>query len=117
MATLRLGIDANGKLSYLRNRSENIYSGLLAANTEQTLTIPTDIETTSGLWDVVFSIQPGTSVWIAINSTAAVPITTVGTAVSELNPVGYTRLKAGDVLHFITADTSVLFGVSLYAIQ
>jgi hypothetical protein len=73
----------------------------LAANVEQTLAVPTRFKQYLAL----FSISPGSNVFVNLNATAVIPGGTFDADLSELLPVGRT-VNAADVLHFITADTT-----------
>ena len=76
-------------------------STTLAANAEQHFTVPANYE----WWIAIFSYTPGASVWVANNTTAAVPGGSFATTSSELNPAAR-LVKSGDVLSCITADTT-----------
>ena len=91
--------------------SKFLFNSTLSIGAEQTLDIPGD----TAKWLAIFSYQPGSSVWVANNETAASAGGSFASTDSELNPVAR-EVKAGDQLHFITPDTSVLIGVSLHAI-
>jgi hypothetical protein len=111
MSLLNLGRDVSGRTTFLRSKADHIYNGVLTSlGGEQTITIPSDAK----YWDVIFAVTPGASIWIAINQTAVVPSSSIATGTSELNPVGYSRLLAGDVIHFITGDTSNDVSIALY---
>lgn len=105
--------------------SDQKYSATLAASTDTTVTVPS----TSAIGAVLNSVNKflaviqctaNQSVWCAVNTTAAVPAgSTFAVTHSDLI-VGseyYAReVKAGDVLHFITAGTSVDVNVMFYAL-
>lgn len=85
----------------------------LAASTEKLLTIPGNY----AKYSAIFSVEPGSEIWIANNETATLPV--AGEFVvtdSELNPVSR-EVKAGDVLHFITGNADARIGVVLHPIQ
>lgn len=88
------------------------YNTTLVATVEQTLTIPGDTKK----WLAIFSVEPGTKVWISNNATATIPGAAFATTDCELNPVARI-VRADDVLHFITSDADAQVGVTLYAIQ
>ena len=102
--------DVSGAVSYLLPNSVNKYNTTLAANVEQNVTLPSNYNE----WEVIFSYEPGSSVWICLNDTATLPGLSIASTSSELNPVGI-KAKAGDKLSFITADTSAVIGFKLYA--
>lgn len=109
---LLFGRDAGGYNAYAPAFSTNKFSATLTTGSEQTITVPSNFTN----WIVVFSFEPGTVVWVALNATAAVPAgATFASTTSELNPSTRT-VKAGDVIHLITSSTSADVGVSLYAV-
>jgi dUTPase len=99
---------------------DTIYSVTLAAATEASVTVPGNGAMGSTGIDrylAVFSYKPGTSVWVSLNATATVPAgaTLVATR-SALNPTAK-QVKAGDVIHMITATAATDVSVEFYAIQ
>ena len=65
----------------------------------------------------IFSYEPGASIWVSLNETAASPVgATFATVSSELNPAARV-VNAADVLHFITTDTSAQVGVVFYGLN
>lgn len=111
--------DINGYNGYGLSFSNFKRSATIVQNTDTTMTVPSDCSQ----YLAIFSIQPGTSVWVALqpaNGTtivAAVPASGLfTTTTSELNPVAR-LVNKGDILHFITADTTADVGVTLYALQ
>lgn len=114
--------DINGYNGFGLPFSINKYSANLAQSTDTTLTIPSTNAQGTGTSNAVaryiaiFSYEPGASVWVANNATAAVPVGATFAAVSsELLPTAR-YVMGGDVLHFITADTTALVGVTLYVL-
>lgn len=101
---------------------QNIFTATLAANTEQTLTVPgisaigNINATTTPQWLAVFTYQPALKVYVAINGTAAVPAGgTFAASTSSLLPTARI-LNTGDVIHVIApAITDV--SIELYYIQ
>jgi hypothetical protein len=114
-------------LPFIMTRDINGYNGfglpfsnvkrntILSANVAQTLTVPVSADATYSNVIAVFSFEPGASIWVANNETAAIPSGSFTTATSELNPAAR-AVKGGDVLSFITADTTSAIGVTFYAI-
>lgn len=91
----------------------NNYSTTLAASSEQHFTVPADY----AKWGVIFSFQPGTTVWVACNDTAAIPSSSFATTSSQLNP-SVRQVNGGDILSFITDSSGGSeIGISLYAIS
>ena len=104
--------DINGYNGFGLPFSINKYSANIVQNTDTTQTVPSY----APYYVVIFSYQAGSNVWVANGSSAAKPAGSTFAAVSsELNPVAR-YVKAGDVLHFITGDTSALVGMSFYAL-
>lgn len=86
----------------------------LAANTPLSYTVPGPATTK---YRVEFHYNYLSNIYIANNSTAAVPVagTVSASSVSSYRPnVRY--VKGGDVLSFITSDTSAQFGFDLLVV-
>lgn len=89
------------------------YNATLAGAAETNLTVPG----AAPRWKALIKCKAGADVWVALNATAAVPVgASFAATTSELltNATPMCReVKAGDVLHFITAtattDVSVVF--------
>lgn len=100
--------------------SENTYNGLLAANTEQTLTVPNiagQSPGTSSSQLIAIITALNAPIWVALNATVAVPTTTIGVLAGEGVTVNSPLIKivaAGDVLHFIGSTANTQFGVKFY---
>ena len=106
--------------------SENKYSAVLAANVEDTLTVPygnsngTTMASTSGEWVAEIVVNDASNVWMSLNATAVIPTTTFGSTNSELIPIRKIFRKivvAGQVLHFITDDANTQISVKFYQNQ
>lgn len=109
---LSFGRDIQSQNAYAPSFSQNKFSAALVNGSEQTFTIPADFER----WVIALSYQPGSSVWVSYNSTAAIPVgNSFAATTSELNP-GARSVFAGDVIHLITANASADVGVILYAL-
>jgi hypothetical protein len=87
------------------------YNIVLASGSTKTLTIPEEDER----YIAIFSFEPGSTVYVANNDTAAIPGASFAKSSSQLNPVGR-WVKAGDVLSFITSNTNADICVQLYAL-
>jgi hypothetical protein len=85
---------------------------ILSSGVAQNFTVPSNFEN----WDLVFSFEPGAKVWVANNTTAAIPTGAFAATASQLNPA-VRQVKAGDVISFITDNVTAEVGVSLYALQ
>lgn len=100
---------------------KNIWTVTLGVSTEATLTVPDltspgNINSTIAKMIAVFSYEAAKNVWVAVNATAAVPAgATLAAAASELNPSAK-LVKAGDVIHMISAAAANV-SVALYTIQ
>lgn len=108
---LSFGRDMQGYNAYAPQFATDNYSATLANATEEKITVPSN----HSVWIASFSYEPGASVWVALNATAAVPAGgTFASTTSTLNP-GTRTVNAGDVLHLITDDTTADVGVTFYA--
>lgn len=114
--------DINGFNGFGLPFSIDKYSANLVTLTDTTLTVPGSAamgaitSTTYNKFIAIFSYEPGSSIWVAVNATAAVPVGgTFASTTSELNPSARS-VQAGDTLHFYTADTSAVVGVTFYAL-
>ena len=104
--------DVNGYNGFGLPFSIDKYSANLAQNTDTTQVVPSY----APHYVAIFNYQSGASVWVANGATAAKPVGASFAAVSsELNPVAR-YVKAGDVLHFLTGDTSAMVGITFYAL-
>lgn len=114
--------DINGYNGFGLKFTDTAYSATLAATTDTTLTVPdhstmggaTYSENAQPTLIAIFSIDPGESVWVALNTAASTPAgATFAATASELNPAAR-QVVGGDVLHFYTAAANVVVGVSFY---
>ena len=104
--------DINGYNGFGLPFSIDKYNATITTNTDTTVTVPSY----SPHYVAIFTFQSGSGVWVANNATAAKPVgSTFAATTSELNPVAR-YVKAGDVLHFLTGDTSAMVGVVFYAL-
>jgi hypothetical protein len=104
--------DVRGNCAYAPQFSNTNYNTTLSANAEQHFTVPS----TNSKWIAIFSFEPGASVWVSNSDTAATPSSSFATSLSQLNPSART-VYAGEVLSFISPNTTAEIGVSLYAIS
>lgn len=112
MTQLSFGRDNQGFNAYAPQQSDTLYSATLAAGVSASITTPSKYSR----YIAAFSFQPGVSVWISVNGTAAVPVGgTFAVNVSELNP-GSRLVNAGDVIDFISANLTADVGVAFYGV-
>jgi len=96
--------------------SELKYSASLAATTDTALTIPGN----AGRYKAIIKVENNGLVWVALNATAAVPAgagfaATTSELITDAKSL-CREVKAGDVLHFITATAGTDVSVVLYAL-
>lgn len=102
--------------------SDTSYSATLAADTDTTLTVPgaQATGTQSAAYAKFYAIIKYSTdgvVWVANNQTAAVPAgASFAQTTGELSPE-CKYVKGGDVLHFITASSSIKVNVAFFAVQ
>jgi len=110
---LMFGRDNQGYNAYAPQFSTNHFSATLVNGAEETFTIPSNFP----VWVISFSYQPGSTVWVATNTTAAIPAgAAFASTNSELNP-GARLVYAGDIIHCITSNASSDVGISLYSVD
>jgi hypothetical protein len=109
---LNLGRDVQGFNAYAPDFSNLNYNTTLVANVEQNFTVPS----TYPKFIAIFSSNPGASIWVDSTTTASIPGGSFTTSTSTLNPAART-VYAGDVISFVTTDTTAYMGVSLYVVQ
>lgn len=106
--------DINGYNGFGLPPSQDMFSGVIEAGVEQTVTVPESPYSDFPHVLAVFGLEPGSNNWVAYNQTAVAAAGSLASTNSELNPSARI-LKGGDVIHFITNDTSNEIGVSFYA--
>lgn len=107
--------DINGYNGFGLNISNVIYSTTLAAGVAQSLTIPIS-SIDSPRYLAIFTCEPGGIFTWAQNDVATLPGGSFALTTSEANPIARV-VKAGDVLSFITSDTTLMLWVSLYELS
>ena len=114
--------DINGYNGFGLKPSDTNINATLTVSTDTTFTVPGTSATggsnyqTKSLWLAIFAFDPGTSVWVAINHTAAIPVgSTFAATNSFLNPAGL-ELQEGDVIHCFTAQTGVNASIRFYSL-
>jgi hypothetical protein len=109
MANFNMSRDVTGSPAYAPPFPLIGTSTTLTANIAQSYTVPSTFKE----YIAIFSIDPGTRIWIASNATAVGPTSSFANTVSTLNPTAR-FVNAGDVLSFISSDTNAMVGVNLY---
>lgn len=112
MTQLNMHSDVRGYNAFAPDFSSDGFTTTLAATVEQHFTVPDSFQN----WIAVFSYQSGANVLVANNDTATVAGASFSTTTSQLNPAAR-HVEAGDILSFITADTTAIVGVSLYVVS
>lgn len=109
-----LGIDINGKATYALTPTSNEYR--LSVNLDQNIDTSFQIPDSYSKWQVVFSFQNGSDVWVAYNDIAEIPIgNTFLPTTSELNPT-VRELTGGTIVSCLTEDSNAQIQVSMYAL-
>lgn len=104
--------DINGFNTFGLIPSTIKYNTTLAAGVAQTFTTPSD----QASYLAIFSMEPGASVWCALNTTAALPGGSVAATSSELNPTSW-QVSSGDTISVISPNTTAEIGVKFYAVS
>lgn len=102
--------DAGGYNTFIVTPSDSIQDTTLAANVAQTFTVPND----ASKYAAIIVSNPGATIFVSLNDTAAVPGAAVAASTSMLNPPGI-RVKAGDTISVITSDISAYVAVYFYS--
>lgn len=111
---LNFGRDVQGYNAYAPQFPVDIFTATLAATTPESFTVPSNLP----IWIMYVRVQPNGWVWVSRSGTAAVPAGgTLVSAISELIPgtIEFKRtVYAGDVISFITPNTTCDISVSLF---
>lgn len=118
--TLNFGRDSQGYNAYAPFTSNDKWQATLTNGAETHITLPAN----SAKWVVVFSFQPGSTVWVDLTgATAVVPGSgTLTSCTAELLP-GTRSMNAINTngtagkISMITSNTTADVGVMLYAVQ
>jgi hypothetical protein len=119
--------DINGYNGFALPPSDLNYSATLAATTDTTITVPN----TTGMggkgiyytavWVAIITVTSGGSVWMSVNSAAAVPVGTTFAATSSIllssGCCNGFRLNGGDVLHFFSTPATNSVSVRFYSMS
>lgn len=115
--------DVGGYNGFGLEFTNTAYSATLGAASATPLTIPGDGamgggKTQTKNWFLaIFIYTPGAEVWVANNTTAAVPAgASFAATLSEMNPAAR-LVRSADVLSFITAAANVSVSVLLFALN
>lgn len=105
--------DINGFNGFGLQFPDFIYSADLATSTATSVTVPAD----ENKWIAILAIEPGSSCYVSVNHTAAVPAgSTFASTTSLYNPIGL-QVKGGDTVSCITPDTSCRITIAFYALS
>lgn len=111
---LLFGRDQQGYNTYAPAMPDDIRTATLAASSAASVTVPSN----APVWVMYVRIEPTKRCWISATGTAAVPVGgTFSASGSDLivGTVEYKRtVYAGDVLSFITAETTCDIAVDFY---
>lgn len=114
--------DINGYNGFGLKPSDTNVSVTLTASTDTTYTVTGanaiggNAYQTKALWLAIFSIDPGDSVWVAVNSSASNPGgSTFAATTSFLNPAAI-EVQEGDVIHCYTTQTGVDVSIRMYSL-
>lgn len=106
---LNMASDMQGNNAYAPRFTTINYGTTLSQNTLQNFTVPSNFEK----WIAVFSYSAGADIFVSNNNDSEVPGSSFSSTTSQLCPA--TRLvNSGDILSFITSNTSATVLVSLY---
>lgn len=109
---LNFGRDVQGLNAYAPQFSTDRFSVTLSNGNAQSFTVPSNYK----VWNLNFSYQSGTEVWVSSNNTASAPSgSTFASTTSSRNPASRT-VFAGDVISCLTTNSTANVGVELYAI-
>ncbi len=108
--TLHFGRDDQGYNAYAPMDASMKYRVTLAANTAQSVTLPSE----KGRYIVAFSVQGGARVWVDFSATATLPTGTMAPTTSSLNPA-QRMLMGGTTISLITADTNADVGIEVFS--
>lgn len=107
--------DINGYNGFGLMFAYDTFTATLVQGTAKTVTVPANGKFTH--WIMICSYEDGSTVWVSNNNVAAVPAgSTFAASTSQLKPVGR-WVSVGDVVSFITSDTTADVEVSFYGIQ
>lgn len=102
--------DINGIPTYALPQSDYIYTGLLTANTAQSITAPAD----AARYLVRVGVSNGADIFVSVNGTATVPTGAPALSTTEVN-IAQTYVGSGGTVSVITTQDSVSYSLGFYA--
>lgn len=113
MTQLNFGRDVQGMNAYAPQLADVMFSATIASGAAQGITVPS----TSENWIVVFSYQPGSSIWVSVDHTAAAPVGATFAATTSFLLPAQLKVKAADTIScFNNNATGQDVGIALYAV-
>lgn len=110
---LNFGRDTQGLNAYAPDLANNMYSAAFASGDEDDITVPS----TSDEWIAVFSYQPGGTIWVSVNDTAAPPAGNTFAATTSFLLPAQLKVKKGDTIScYNNSTTDQDVGIALYAV-
>lgn len=111
--TLNFGRDVQGYNAYAPQFPTDIFTATLANGSAQSITVPSNLP----VWIMTVSITPGNEIWVSRTNIAAIPVGgSFAASKSELNP-GPRLVYAGDIISFLTPNTTTDCEVAFYAVS
>jgi len=110
---LNFGRDVQGYNSYAPSISNSMESASLASGDEDSVTVPSD----AARYIAVLSYQPGGTIWVAINDTAAPPGGATFAATTSFLLPAQLSVNAGDTISCYNNSASDQdVGIAFYAV-
>lgn len=110
---LNFGRDVQGMNAYAPQMSDIMYSCGLASADDDYITVPESNDN----WIAVFSYQPGGTIWVSVNDTAAPPASgSFSSTTSFLLPSQLKVKKSDEISFYNNSSTDQDIGVALYAV-
>jgi hypothetical protein len=107
--------DINGFNTFGLTFSDTGFQSRLAVGVPQQFTVPNLSNANQKSYLAIFSIDPGTRIYVARNATAQLPTSSFLPVITDLNPTAR-QVFQGDTLSFITDASAAVINVKLYAI-
>jgi len=93
--------------------SVNYTAALTSGGGEDNITVPSSADH----WVARMGYESGSSVWVAINATAALPAGATFAASDSMMKPAELSVNAGDTISMITGDTAADVSISLYPVK